>query len=296
MDGTQERSCKWGKWKPTVFNGAPMKDPSPARLGRTRSRASIPAISPCTARGPWAQAQSPSLKRTPPRARPISCAGWQRAGHFCPLLVLPHDEAEKQCMLTVTQTPDQPAVVKSRSTSATSRMPQPRSTTRRGSAELRGRAEEHSLHRCGGRGKVGALEEEKRKAKEAKAKKCRRWPCAISGGCWPRRRRPGSTSRRWPPFLLETVKIRSRRSCRGSAATEAARVAAEKAAATKVKETAEEAASREEEVTSAARRRSGCESQGCGKGTSCREREKLPRSRRCLRRKPNVRRSGSSTP
>ena len=63
MDVTQERSCKWGKWKPTVFNGASNEGGPSAPLGRTNKE-------PCQHSGyfplycsrTWAQAQSPSGK------------------------------------------------------------------------------------------------------------------------------------------------------------------------------------------------------------------------------------------
>ena len=109
MDVTQERSCKWGKWKPTVFNGASNEGGPSAPLGRTNKE-------PCQHSGyfplycsrTWAQAQSPSGKAyaAAGTSHLFAPAGLDEQDIFEGGYSGDAERCEKQCMLTVTQTPD----------------------------------------------------------------------------------------------------------------------------------------------------------------------------------------------
>ena len=109
MDVTQERSCKWGKWKPTVFNGASNEGGPSAPLGRTNKE-------PCQHAGyfplycsrTWAQAQSPSgdAYAAAGTSHLFAPAGLDEQDIFVGGYSGDAERCEKQCMLTVTQTPD----------------------------------------------------------------------------------------------------------------------------------------------------------------------------------------------
>ena len=109
MDVAQERSCKWGKWKPTVFNGASNEGGPSAPLGRTNKE-------PCQHSGyfplycsrTWAQAQSPSGKAyaAAGTSHLFAPAGLDEQDIFVGGYSGDAERCEKQCMLTVTQTPD----------------------------------------------------------------------------------------------------------------------------------------------------------------------------------------------
>ena len=109
MDVTNERSCKWGKWKPTVFNGASNEGGPSAPLGRTNKE-------PCQHSGyfplycsrTWAQAQSPSGKAyaAAGTSHLFAPAGLDEQDIFEGGYSGDAERCEKQCMLTVTQTPD----------------------------------------------------------------------------------------------------------------------------------------------------------------------------------------------
>ena len=109
MDVNNERSCKWGKWKPTVFNGASNEGGPSAPLGRTNKE-------PCQHSGyfplycsrTWAQAQSPSGKAyaAAGTSHLFAPAGLDEQDIFTGGYSGDAERCEKQCMLTVTQTPD----------------------------------------------------------------------------------------------------------------------------------------------------------------------------------------------
>ena len=114
MGVTWERSCKWGKWKPTVFNGASNEGGPSAPLGRTNKEpCQHSGCSPLYCSRTWARRSLPSSKAYAAagtsfvRARRLDEQdifwGATRAAPGC-----------EQCMLTVTQTPDtRPIISKS---------------------------------------------------------------------------------------------------------------------------------------------------------------------------------------
>ena len=109
MDVTNERSCKWGKWKPTVFNGASNEGGPSAPLGRTNKE-------PCQHSGyfplycsrTWAQSKSPTKEAyaAAGTSHLFAPAGLDEQDIFEGGYSGDAERCEKQCMLTVTQTPD----------------------------------------------------------------------------------------------------------------------------------------------------------------------------------------------
>ena len=256
MDVNNERSCKWGKWKPTVFNGASNEGGPSAPLGRTNKE-------PCQHSGyfplycsrTWAQAQSPTKEAyaAAGTSHLFAPAGLDEQDIFEGGYSGDAERCEKQCMLTVTQTPDVRPIISETPfniSNVTDASAKKHNATWVAAQEAA--AEEHHRIAVEAEAKARAMvEEEKRKAKEARAKELK-----IEQEAKEQRRllkEAEEAARQHEAKVLaaearEKAEAEAARVAQAKREKERARAVAEAAAAAKVKEQAEEAASEKKKL------------------------------------------------
>jgi hypothetical protein len=247
MDVNDERSCRWGKWKPTVFNGASNEGGPSAPLGRTNKE-------PCQHSGyfplycsrTWAQAQSPTKEAyaAAGTSHLFAPAGLDEQDIFTGGYSGDAERCEKQCMLTVMQTPDTRPIISevafniSNVTDASAK----RHNATWVAEQDAERAEHHRIAVEAEAKLKAAAEESKRKEKEARAKEMK-----VEQEVKEQRRLLAEAEEAARQHAAKVASAEAREKAEAEAARvvqakrekEAARIAAEKAAAAKVKETAE---------------------------------------------------------